>query len=270
MDNRFPLQALWFTGLIISLFMLAWFVAGGSTGEAAVQEANSTKTALAMTASYLLQPRSQTPPPFTPTALPPTLIPRSASTLAALLSATSPSSPGQFNTPISPVAPSSTPLPTESAVAQIPTFTATDSPHRENTKAPALAQQSATPTMIIQVLPASETPAVLQNPAEFASWYFTRVWNERDYQNLWDNYLTASYKANVGSGIFEDYVFWWDSVQWVEIVSVKVLENNGTDAWVQVHLNFHMKDGRVVQDQVYDYDFLYDPSRNTWMFDASV
>jgi hypothetical protein len=25
----------------------------------------------------------------------------------------------------------------------------------------------------------------------------------------------------------------------------------------------------VVQNQVYDYDFLYDPGRNTWMFDAS-
>jgi hypothetical protein len=28
-----------------------------------------------------------------------------------------------------------------------------------------------------------------------------------------------------------------------------------------------MKDGRVVQDQIYTYDFLYDPSRATWMFD---
>ena len=95
------------------------------------------------------------------------------------------------------------------------------------------------------------------------------MWNERDYQNLWDNYLTASFKANVGSGLFGDYVFWWDSVERVDIHAVDVLENNGIDAWVRLDLTFHMKDGRVVQNQVYEYDFLFDSSRGTWMFDAS-
>jgi hypothetical protein len=147
-------------------------------------------------------------------------------------------------------------------------FTATVSTRRENTKAPPLSRQPATPTIIL-IIPQSTTPAVVQDPAGFARWYFTRVWNERDYQNLWDNYLTASYKANVGSGIFEDYVWWWNSVQRVDINSVDVLENNGSDARVRVNLTFHMTDGRVVENQVYEYDFLYDPSRGTWMFDAS-
>jgi hypothetical protein len=30
-----------------------------------------------------------------------------------------------------------------------------------------------------------------------------------------------------------------------------------------------MKDGRVVQNQIYEYDLLFDPGRGTWMFDAS-
>lgn len=107
----------------------------------------------------------------------------------------------------------------------------------------------------------------VQDPAEFARWYFTRVWRERDYANLWNNYLTTSYKANVGSGIFEDYVGWWDSVERVDVDSVDVIENNGTDAWVRVILTFHMKDGRVVPNQINDYDFWYDASRRTWMFD---
>lgn len=125
-------------------------------------------------------------------------------------------------------------------------------------------------------IPVLETPAIGiptvvngQNPADFARWYFTRVWNERDYQNLWDNYLTASYKANVGSGLFEDYVVWWDSVQRVNVIAADVLSNNGRDAWVRVNLTFHMTDGRVVENQIYDYDFLYDSSRGAWMFDAS-
>lgn len=145
---------------------------------------------------------------------------------------------------------------TQTAIAQIPVFTVTATPDHQNTKAPPL-------------FPSSGTQPSVQDPEGFARWYFTRVWNERDYQNLWDNYLTVSYKANVGSGLFEDYVGWWDSVERVEVNSVDVLENNGMNALVRVNLTFHMKDGRVVENQVYSYDFLYDPSRATWMFDAS-
>jgi hypothetical protein len=163
----------------------------------------------------------------------------------------------QLNTPISPGTPSSTLLPTQTAVAQTPVFTTTVSAGHPNTKAPPLS-------------PPSGTQSAVQDPAEFARWYFTRVWNERDYQNLWDNYLTASFKANVGSGLFEDYVWWWNSVERVSINSVDVLQNNGQDAWVRINLTFHMKDGRVVENQVYDYDLLYDPNRGAWLFDASA
>ena len=81
--------------------------------------------------------------------------------------------------------------------------------------------------------------------------------------------MTPSYKANVGSGLFEDYVGWWNSVERVDVNNVYVLENNGSDAWVRVDLTFHMQDGRIVRNQIYDYDFLYDPGRGTWMFDSS-
>lgn len=95
------------------------------------------------------------------------------------------------------------------------------------------------------------------------------MWNERDYQNLWDNYLTTSYKTNVGSGLFADYVGWWDSVERVDVNAADVLQNNGADAWVRVNLTFRMRDGRVVENQSYEYDFLFDASRGTWMFDSS-
>jgi hypothetical protein len=258
-DNRFYLQALGVTGLFVTLLIVIWIASGGqAASEAEVRNANSTRTAIAMTGSYLLQPRTRTPLPLmtTPTSFPQTSVPGSMSTIPSVPSPTNISLLPQLNTPISSIAPSLTPLPTQTAVVQIPVFTATVSPGHPNTKAPPLFPQSGTQT-------------VVQDPVEFAHWYFTRVWNERDYQNLWDTYLTASYKANVGSGLFEDYVEWWDSVERVDVISVDVLENNGSDAWVRVNLTFHMKDGRVVQNQVYDYDFLYDASRGTWMFDAS-
>jgi len=58
-------------------------------------------------------------------------------------------------------------------------------------------------------------------------------------------------------------------VERADLNSVNVLQNNGADASIRVNLTFHMKDGRVVDHQVHDYDLLYDPSRRTWMFDAS-
>jgi hypothetical protein len=265
-DNRFYLQALGVTSLFIILMILFWIASGGPASEAEVQSAINTRTAIAMTGSYLLQPRTPTPPPSTntPVSVVETSVLGSTSTVLSLPSPTNTSLLPQLNTPISPVAPALTALPTQTAAA-IPIFTITVFPGRENTKAPGFFPQSATP-----IFPPTVTPSTVQDPAGFARWYFTRVWNERDYQNLWDNYLTASYKTNVGSGLFEDYVWWWNSVQRVDISSVDVLQNNGMDAWVRVNLTFHMTDGRVVENQVYDYDLLYDPSRATWMFDAST
>jgi len=255
-DNRFYLHALGITGLFVTLMMLFWVASGGPASEAAVQSANRTRTAIAMTGSYLLQPRTRTPSIFTitPTFISQTSVPGSTSTVPSLPSATNTSLLSQLTTPLPPAA--SSPLPTQTALAQVPVFTVTVPAGQANTKAPPL-------------FPQSGTQRGVQDPAEFARWYFTRVWNERDYQNLWENYLTPSYKTNVGSGLFEDYVGWWNSVARVDVVSAEVLQNNGTDAWVRLNLTFHMTDGRVVDNQVYDYDFLYDPSRNTWMFDSS-
>jgi len=257
LHTRFYLQALGITGLFVAALILFWIVSGGqAASEAEVRNANSTRTSIAMTGSYLLQPRTKTPQPtiIIPASSTQTNGLRSTSTMPALPSPTNTSLLEQFKTPISPVAPALTPLPTRTAVAQIPVFTTTVSVGHANTKAPPL-------------LPSSGTQTAVQDPVVFSRWYFTRVWNERDYQNLWDNYLTASFKANVGSGLFEDYVWWWNTVERVDVNSVDVLENNGSNASVRVNLTFHMKDGRVVQDQIYTYDFLYDPSRATWMFD---
>jgi hypothetical protein len=98
-------------------------------------------------------------------------------------------------------------------------------------------------------------------------WYLTAVWAERNYEELWNNYLTPSFKANVGSGSFEDYQLWWSSVERVDIHSVEVVQNDGTHAWVRVNLTFTMRDGRVVANQQYDYDLLFDAARQVWMFD---
>lgn len=130
---------------------------------------------------------------------------------------------------------------------------------------PAPFQPSTTP-LAGTLLPA----AGVQDPEGFIRWYFETVWRQRNYQELWDNYLTPVYKANVGSGDFADYVAWWNSVERVEIQSVSVLENTGTQASIRVYAAFYMRDGRVVSSQPYDYDLLYDATRGTWMFDYRI
>ena len=259
MDNRFYLIALGITGVFIALLILIWIASGGkAASDAEIRNADNTRTAIAMTGSYLLQPRTRTPRPSfaTPTSVAQTSLPVSTSTIAALPSVTNTSLFPVFSTPTAPIAPSLTPLPTQTAVAQVPVITITVPPGHPNTKSAPL-------------LPPSGTQATVQDPAGFVRWYFTRVVTERDYQNLWDNYLTASFKTSVGSGLFDDYVWWWNTVQRVDINAIDVLQKDGQDAGVRVNLTFHMKDGRLVENQVYNYDLLYDPSRETWMFDAS-
>ena len=117
-------------------------------------------------------------------------------------------------------------------------------------------------------LPTTRLPrSGLYDPEGFVRWYFEAVWKERNYQDLWDNYLTPAFKARSTSSSFDEYVTWWSSVDRVDVNSVSVMENDGTHAWVRVNVTFYMKDGRVISNQEYDYDLLFDPTRQTWMFD---
>ncbi len=122
------------------------------------------------------------------------------------------------------------------------------------------------PTRGTHALP-PQTGAGIQDPAEFTRWYFASVWQVRNYQDLWDNYLTTAFKSRVSSAGYEEYVQWWSSVQRVDVNSVDVLQNDGARAWVRVNVTFTMKDGRVISNQEYDYSLLYDATRRTWMFD---
>lgn len=115
--------------------------------------------------------------------------------------------------------------------------------------------------------PPPGTATSLQDPAAFMRWYFGAVWQERNYEDLWNNYLTESFKTHSSSGSYEDYAKWWNSVARVDVNSVQVLQNEGNHAWVRVNVTFQMNDGRIVANQEYDYDLLYDATRGTWMFD---
>lgn len=169
-----------------------------------------------------------------------------------------------IDTPMPTVLPENTSTPLPAPPTQ-PTQVVATPPHRQPTR-----PTTPTPSVAFQTQQPQQPAVGLQDPAEFARWYFGAVWQQRNYQDLWDNYLTPSFKTNVGSGSFEDYVTWWNSVERIEIHSVDVMRHEGTYAWVRVNVTFYMKDGRIVSGQQYDYDLFYDANRGTWMFDYRV
>jgi hypothetical protein len=176
--------------------------------------------------------------------------------------------------PISGQASAGTGLPTLAApTSTIPVETATRTRVPRvtpvNTAVPAATPTFAAPLQptMAPILPTQSASNSLADPAGFMRWYFNAVWAQRNYQELWNNYLTPSFRTNVGTGSFEDYQQWWNSVARVDIHSVEVVQNDGTHAWVRVNVTFTMQDGRVVANQQYDYDLLFDAARQTWMFD---
>lgn len=185
----------------------------------------------------------------------PTVTPTSRSTLAPTATTAAP-----------PTATSTATLP------PVPATTATALPTQ--TLPPVLATTALPPASPVTTRsPQSRVPAThlprtnLNTPEGFLRWYFSAVWNERNYQDLWDNYLTPSFKARPNAGGYEGCVAWWSSVQQVDVNSVTVLDNDGSHAWVRVNVTFTMTDGRVISNQEYDYDLFYDATRQTWMFD---
>ena len=158
-------------------------------------------------------------------------------------------------TPTQPAPPAATAIlsPTPTGIFPLPA-TATTAPSLQPT-------QTLTPTT------RQPRASGLQDPEGFARWYFGAVWQGRNYQDLWDNYQTLSFRNRPGGGSYEDYVEWWRSVERVDVNSVEVIQNDGTHAWIRVNVSFTMRDDRVISNQEYDYKLLYDPGRGTWMFD---
>lgn len=131
----------------------------------------------------------------------------------------------------------------------------------------------AAPTAIIP--PATEVSNNMANsseeehfsdPADFARWYFTAVWQDRNYNYLW-TLSTPSFQSAASTGGYSEFTSWWSSVDKVDISSISVAQNDGNYASIHVVVTFHLHDGRLLLNRKYDYDLVYSSDRQTWMFD---
>jgi hypothetical protein len=104
-------------------------------------------------------------------------------------------------------------------------------------------------------------------PEEFVFWYFNAIWQRRNYENLWNNFLTTSFQNHSSNGDFNEYVKWWKTVNRIDINGVEIVQKKETSAWARINVNFYLNDGRVLNSREYDYSLVFDTTKRIWMFD---
>jgi hypothetical protein len=104
---------------------------------------------------------------------------------------------------------------------------------------------------------------------QFIRTYYQEI-NSRNYENTW-SLLSDAFKASSNSlqnGGYQGYVDFWNTVDRVEVLETKILEQNNQFAKVFVVANYHYKNG-VTTTSEQNFSFIYDFTRNTWLFDVS-
>jgi serine/threonine-protein kinase len=135
-------------------------------------------------------------------------------------------------------------------------------------------QQSAlTATPIPTGTPLAPTNTIVPTPSnsveQFIRTYFQEI-NNRNYENTW-SLLSDAFKASRNSpqnGGYQGYVDFWNTVDRVEILEIEILEQSSKSAEVFVVANYHYKNG-VTTTGRQDFYFIYESTRNTWLFDVS-
>jgi hypothetical protein len=130
-----------------------------------------------------------------------------------------------------------------------------------------------TATPIPTGTPLVPTNTIILTPSnsveQFIRTYFQAI-NSRNYENTW-SLLSDAFKASANSpenGGYQGYVDFWNSVDRVEVLEIRVLEQSNQSAKAFVVANYHYKNG-VTTTGEQNFYFVYDSSRNTWLFDVS-
>jgi hypothetical protein len=134
-------------------------------------------------------------------------------------------------------------------------------------------QSTITATPIPTGTPLVSTHTIVPTPSNsvelFIRTYFQAI-NSRNYETTW-SLLSDAFKARTNSpqnGGYQGYVDFWNTVDRVEILETKILEQSSQSAEVFVVANYHYKNG-VTTTGEQNFYFIYDFTRNTWLFDGS-
>lgn len=95
--------------------------------------------------------------------------------------------------------------------------------------------------------------------------------NQREYNTsfsmLSDNFKDRFHCCNPdGSYQIQPYIDWWNTIDEVEVYSVKTTPRSENSALATVRLIYHRADGSVVENTHY-YDLIFDRTIDTWLID---
>jgi hypothetical protein len=104
-------------------------------------------------------------------------------------------------------------------------------------------------------------------PEEFVFWYFNALWQHRNYEDLWNNFLTTGFQNHSSDGNFNEYSKWWKTVSRIDINAIEIVQKKESSAWARININLYLTDGRVLDSRKYDYSLVFDTAKRIWMFD---
>lgn len=155
-----------------------------------------------------------------------------------------------------------TPLPLIITATQLPTLIPSKTPEPTNTPVPtntAVPTNTPFPTM---------TPIPQPAPDQAVRDYYQNI-NNRDYTATW-NTLSDDYKrtrntdAN-GNLDYGAYTKWWDSVNYVQIGEISIIDQTSDTAIVYAALTYVLYDGRAIDDVTPYFHMVYDQNLNKWL-----
>src|ERR1700690_4561742 len=118
------------------------------------------------------------------------------------------------------------------------------------------------------ITPPVPTTTPIPDPEAFVRSYFNGLWQSRNYDFLWNSYLTPKFQAAAAPRGLQDFIQNWNKVQKIDINSVSISRQSDTSASTTVNLTFYYKNGNVSPDNPLTYDLTYNPSLATWQFDV--
>ena len=101
------------------------------------------------------------------------------------------------------------------------------------------------PKVIEDIPPANDGDNESRDPEKFIRQHYAKL-NERNYKYTWTD-LSLTFKENIGS--FSDYTQWWDSVDKINLGSVRIVSKDNGRAIVDADLLYQMKNGDKARDE---------------------
>lgn len=110
----------------------------------------------------------------------------------------------------------------------------------------------------------NQCPQLPNSPQDAIADYYNLI-NQNRYAEAWVK-LTPRFQRVAAADDYSGYENWWNTVNWVEVGVVEVVEQSDEVAVVKAKLTYQLKDGRAIADPKEEI-MLVRQSSNQWLID---